>query len=59
MVHNRISTYILFSRADFDDHEIIYYTKAKLFLEATKTRPHFSLPEVIIQVQTSLEYSTG
>ena len=33
--------------------------KAKLFLEATKTRPHFSLPKVIIQVQTGLEYSTG
>ena len=29
--------------------------KAKLFLEATKTRPHFSLPKVIIQVQTGLE----
>ena len=25
--------------------------KAKLFQEATKTRPHFSLPNVIIQVQ--------
>ena len=35
------------------------YDKAKLFLEATKTRPHFSLPKVIIQVQTGLEYSTG
>ena len=34
-------------------------SKAKLFLEATKTRPHFSLPKVIIQVQTGLEYSTG
>ena len=33
--------------------------KAKLFLEATKTRPNFSLPKVIIQVQTGLEYSTG
>ena len=27
------------------------YPKAKLFQEATKTRPHFSLPNVIIQVQ--------
>ena len=33
--------------------------KAKLFQEATKTRPHFSLPKVIIQVQTGLEYSIG
>ena len=33
--------------------------KAKLFLEATKTRPHFSSPKVIIQVQTGLEYSIG
>ena len=36
-----------------------HFTKAELFLEATKTRPHFSLPKVIIQVQTGLEYSTG
>ena len=36
-----------------------FSSKAKLFLEATKTRPHFSLPKVIIQVQTGLEYSTG
>ena len=38
---------------------MVYLDKAKLFQEATKTRPQFSLPKVITQVQTSLEYSTG
>ena len=37
----------------------LYTDKAKLSQEAAKTRPHFSLPKVIIQVQTGLEYSTG
>ena len=34
------------------------FIKAKLFQKVTKTRPHFSIPKVITQVQTGLEYST-
>ena len=37
----------------------LYTDKAILYKKKTKTRPHFSLPKVIIQVQTGLEYSTG
>ena len=34
------------------------FSKAKLFQEATKTRPHFSLPKVLNNTGPKLQWST-